>query len=139
MKCPADGTIMRRALYLGAPMANTQNTPPAEAPNSLSPVAVGMFLHNGRNGSPPPPPTAPQNTINTDQITYTNTISGIIEVSCLRCHSGPFRNLSNYENVKAYADNGLLKTLVEPGGLMNRFSGKNTPDFLEWIKNGAPK
>lgn len=73
------------------------------------------------------------------EITYTNTISGIVEVSCSRCHSGPLRNLMSYENIKKYADSGLLKMMVQPGGPMNRFALKNADTIIKWTEAGAPK
>lgn len=73
------------------------------------------------------------------QITYENTIQYVLAADCLRCHSAPFRNLTTYQNVKVYVDNGLLKTLVQPGGQMHRFAGPDTRLFLMWIKNGAPR
>ena len=72
------------------------------------------------------------------QITYSNTIKQVLARDCLRCHSGPFRNLTTYKNVKMYADNGLLKTLVLPGGPMHRFSGPDTREIIAWINSGAP-
>ena len=73
------------------------------------------------------------------QITYDNTIKGVLSKDCLRCHSGPFRNLTTYKNVKMYVDNGLLKTLVLPGGPMHRFSGPDTRPIIAWINRGAPQ
>lgn len=71
------------------------------------------------------------------QVTYHNTVKNILAKDCLRCHSGPFRNLTTYENVKKYADNGLLKTLVLPGGPMHRFAGPDTRQIILWINSGA--
>ena len=73
------------------------------------------------------------------QITYENTIQYVLAADCLRCHSAPFRNLTTYQNVKVYVDNGLLKTLIQPGGQMHRFAGPDTRLFLTWIENGAPR
>ncbi len=72
-------------------------------------------------------------------ITYTNTIADILAKDCLRCHMGPFRKLTTYEEVKYYVDNGLLETLVMPGGPMHRFSGPDTRFFMMWIRDGAPR
>lgn len=72
------------------------------------------------------------------QITYHNTIKHILAKDCLRCHSGPFRNLATYKNVKMYVANGLLKTLVLPGGPMHRFAGPDTRQILAWVNDGAP-
>lgn len=73
------------------------------------------------------------------QITYGNTIKGVLSKDCQRCHSGPFRNLTTYKNVKMYVDNGLLKTLVLPGGPMHRFAGPDTRLIIAWINGGAPQ
>ena len=73
------------------------------------------------------------------QVTYDNTVKYILAKDCLRCHSGPFRNLTTYEKVKMYADNGLLKTLVLPGGPMHRFAGPDTHQIILWINSGAQR
>ncbi len=70
-------------------------------------------------------------------VTYSNTIKGILAKDCLRCHSDAFRNLTTYRNVKMYVDNGLLQSLVLPGGPMHRFAGPDTHLFMAWIKSGA--
>ncbi len=85
-------------------------------------------------GPAPFPVNVPMN-----KISYDNTIKYIIARDCLKCHSGTFRNLATYSNVKYYADNGLLRELVQLGGQMHRFSGPNSPYFITWIKNGAPR
>ena len=72
-------------------------------------------------------------------ITYTNTIADVLNRDCLRCHLGPFRKLTTYEDVKFYVDNGLLETLVMPGGPMHRFAGPDTKFFMMWIRAGAPR
>ena len=72
------------------------------------------------------------------RISYENSIKFILAKDCLRCHSGPFRNLTTYDNVKPYADNGLLKTLVQRGGPMNRFAGPDSRKIIRWVDDGAP-
>lgn len=84
-------------------------------------------------------PGGPPANLPKDQITYNNTIKQILASDCLRCHSGPFRNLTTYKNVKMYVDNGLLKTLVRVGGPMHRFAGPDTRQIITWINNGAPQ
>ncbi len=74
------------------------------------------------------------------QITYSNTVQGIVEKNCYRCHSGPFRNLTTYSRIKGYADNGLLMMMVQPGGPMSRFlSANEAHQIMAWIKAGAPQ
>jgi len=73
-------------------------------------------------------------------ITFTNTISGIITTNCQRCHGGPIRTLNNYHQVKSYVDNGLLMMMVQPGGPMSRFlSAAEAHQIITWINNGAPQ
>ena len=99
-----------------------------------------------RNGAPEKAPVVParfgpvpgtSGPIPGGQVTYHNTIKNILAKDCLRCHSGQFRNLTTYEKVKKYADNGLLKTLVLPGGPMHRFAGPDTRQIMLWINSGA--
>jgi len=84
-------------------------------------------------------PGVPLSNMPNDQITYNNTIKHILTKDCLRCHSGHFRNLTTYKNVKMYVDNGLLKTLVRIGGHMHRFAGPDSRLIIDWINNGAPQ
>lgn len=73
------------------------------------------------------------------RITYSRPVRDILAADCLRCHSGQFRNMTTYKNVKMYVDNGLLKTLVQLGGPMHRFAGPDSRAILAWIKIGAPQ
>ncbi|MBF0226380.1 MAG: NifB/NifX family molybdenum-iron cluster-binding protein [Desulfobacterales bacterium] len=84
-------------------------------------------------------PVGIQSNIPLDQITYTNTIKNVLNRDCLSCHSGQFRNLTTYKNVKMYADNGLLKKLVQLGGPMHRFAGPDSHLIIAWVDNGAPR
>lgn len=90
-------------------------------------------------GGPGCRPGSPQVNVSNGQMTYNNTIRNILAKDCLRCHSGPFRNLATYKNVKMYVDNGLLKTLVSVGGPMHRFAGPDSRQIIMWINNGAPQ
>lgn len=73
-------------------------------------------------------------------LTYSDAVRGIIGKNCLRCHGGPIRNLGTYNHVKAYADNGLLMMMIQPGGPMSRFlSAHEAHQIISWIKNSAPK
>ncbi|MBF0119401.1 MAG: hypothetical protein HQK79_11240 [Desulfobacterales bacterium] len=90
-----------------------------------------------KNGVPEKPSTTQANFNN--RITYNNTIKYILVKDCLRCHSGQFRNLTTYKNLKIYVDNGLLKTLVQRGGPMHRFAGPDSHAIIAWINNGAPE
>ena len=96
------------------------------------PAAMRVFF---RSGNCPPVADIPQGT----DLTYTNGIRQVLAKDCLRCHSGPFRNLTTYKNVKIYVDNGLLKTLVSLGGPMHRFAGPDSRLIITWIENGAPQ
>lgn len=72
------------------------------------------------------------------RVTFSTGVQGVLAKDCLRCHQGPFRKLTTYSEVKAYAGNGLLATMVGPGGLMNRFAGADAQTLLAWIRAGAP-
>ncbi|MBF0202527.1 MAG: hypothetical protein HQK66_14715, partial [Desulfamplus sp.] len=74
-----------------------------------------------------------------DQINYTNTIQYVLARDCLGCHSDKFRNLTTYENVKVYVDNGLLRSLVRRGGAMHRFAGPDAKLIVMWVDKGAPR
>jgi len=85
------------------------------------------------------PHSSPWTTIPANKLTYDNSIQYILAKDCLQCHSIPFRNLTTYNNVKIYVDNGLLKNLVQPGGPMHRFARQDSKYIIAWINNGAPK
>ena len=72
-------------------------------------------------------------------LTYTRDIQGLLAKDCLRCHQGPFRSLTTFEQVRTYANSGLLASMVQPGGLMNRFVGTDAQMVLTWIRAGAPR
>lgn len=92
---------------------------------------------------PVPPPGCvrgnPEAKATTGQITYSNRIKDILAADCLRCHSDPFRNLTTYENVRMYVDNGLLELLTQRGGPMHRFAGPDSREIIAWIRSGAPR
>jgi hypothetical protein len=72
-------------------------------------------------------------------VTYTNTARGIVAKNCLGCHGGPIRNLTTYSKLKAYADNGMLLMMTQPGGPMSRFlTAHEYQQFNQWVKAGAP-
>ena len=98
-------------------------------------IAAGFNKGPGPGG----PGGSPEATVKSSgRITYENSIKFILAQDCLRCHSGPFRNLSTYDNVKKYADNGLLKTLVQRGGPMCRFAGPDSRKIIRWVDDSAP-
>jgi len=126
----SDADIILRWIDAGAP----ENPP--RGGSAPSPVAFGR---------PCPQPVGPgaggyraQGNFPGD-ITYTNTIEGLLAQDCLRCHLGPFRKMTTYEEVRMYVDNGLLEVLVAPGGQMHRFAGPDARLFLAWIRAGAPR
>jgi len=71
------------------------------------------------------------------QVYYEPTIKNIITNNCGRCHSGPSRNLMDYDTLKAYADSGMLAAMVQ--GTMSRFAGNEQGTILDWINAGAPE
>jgi hypothetical protein len=111
-----------------------QNGAPEKSPT------VRVFFRSGGGNCPP---GQPQGAVGMQgqqgPITYNNGIRQVLAKDCLRCHSGPFRNLTTYDNVKVYVDNGLLKTLVSIGGPMHRFAGPDSHLIIAWIDSGAPQ
>lgn len=114
----------------------------AGAPEKPAAARAQFTQVPGAGNTPCPGPgagaRAPLATVPNGQITYNNTIKYVLAKDCLRCHSRPFRNLTTYKNVKMYVDNGLLKTLVLPGGPMHRFAGPDTHLIIAWVHSGAP-
>lgn len=88
-------------------------------------------------------------TCDTTQITYTNTIKGVIQAKCFGCHSGSAPqggvNLSNYANVKAVAfnNNKLVSSVTRTANWMPKNGQKLdncTIDKIKaWINDGAPE
>jgi len=68
---------------------------------------------------------------------YDPTIKTIIAQDCARCHSGPVRNLMDYDSLKMYADSGMLATMVQ--GSMARFAGTDRQTIIDWANAGAPE
>ncbi len=83
--------------------------------------------------------TAPIAKVAEQKLYYENTIKGVIASDCARCHSGPVRNLTDYDSLKVYAENGMLMAMVSPGGPMNRFAGGDAQAIVDWLKHGAPE
>ncbi len=107
------------------------------------PGAGGGGGHGGGGGGaaicPQQGPTANAPRVGTQPVTYSNTIQGIIHRNCLRCHGGPIRTMNTYGQTKAYADNGLLRMMTQPGGPMSRFlSAHESHQVSAWIKAGSP-
>ena len=99
-----------------------------------------VFFRSGGGGNCPPGQMQGASGLQGQgPMTYNNGIRQVLAKDCLRCHSGPFRNLTTYDNVKVYVDNGLLRTLVGIGGPMHRFAGPDSHLIIAWIDNGAPQ
>lgn len=90
----------------------------------------------------------PQNCDSTN-VSYSNTISPIINSNCIGCHSGSTPaygiDLSTYTVVKQYVDNGeLWKVVIHAAGYpaMPKNSNKLSDCVLSkingWIQAGAP-
>lgn len=135
------------------PQANTMalQQPSQSVPGNSGAVSTGQPncptapcpMHQSHQAGMHAQPSASMNTApsygNTQPITYSNGVSQIINANCIRCHGGPIRNLSTYTNLKAYADNGLLMMMVQPGGPMSRFlSAEDADKIISWVKSGAP-
>jgi hypothetical protein len=136
LRCPSCATAMTNAVFIGS----TPASPKATEPREVMPVAMQT---PGACPQPIYPQAAASVAPCTPQapgcISYSNTVTGIISKNCLRCHGGPIRMLTNYHQVKAYVDNGLLMMMVQPGGPMSRFlSSAEAHQIISWIRAGAP-
>ena len=164
IRCPNCGTTMTNAIFVGQGQ-RAQPQPEARLA-AMQGGGGGAFCQQGAgggtgagppcqqqgaaptSGAPPNPSMAPAaspapTSANQTALlgpTYTNAVQGIIGRNCARCHAGPLRNLGTYQNVKAYADSGLLQMMVQPGGPMSRFvSAYEADQIVAWIKAGAPQ
>lgn len=100
-------------------------------PGGLCPGAV-------QNPAPTVPAPSAGYASPANSITYSRHIQEVVASNCLRCHGGPLRNLSTYQNLKAYVDNGLLMMMVQPGGPMSRFlTADQAHLIILWIQSGA--
>jgi hypothetical protein len=113
-------------------------------------VPVGK---NQLTASPPPlPQTAPPTTqalagtavggtfVAATAPSYDATVAPIVSKNCLRCHGGPMRNLSTYQNLKQYAASGLLAMMIQPGGPMSHFlTPAEAQVITDWIAAGEPR
>ena len=82
-------------------------------------------------------------------ITYANTIKGIMDSSCVSCHSSPPRNgapfaLVSFAQVSGRA-NGILNAMAResgsPGAMppAGRLPQNTINQIQEWIDNGTPE
>lgn len=103
---------------------------PEHAPSKTTTAKAAAFASPAQSNAISPVQT---------RLTFAMGIQGMMAKDCLRCHQGPFRKLTSYEEVKVYVDNGLLGAMVQPSGPMNRFAGADAQPLLTWIRDGAPK
>ncbi len=79
----------------------------------------------------PPAPAGPS---------YDAAVSEIVARNCLRCHGGALRNLATYTNLRAYAANGLLMMMIQPGGPMSHFlAPAEAQQIINWVQAGEPR
>ena len=84
----------------------------------------------------------------TSNVKYSVQIISIINSSCISCHGGTAANgggikLGTYNDLKAYAANGLLfDAVTRPANTMPkggpRLSDCRIAEIRTWVKNGAP-
>ena len=86
---------------------------------------------------------------NIEDVTYSNFVKPVIDNTCVGCHSGSSPsggvNLSNYNNVKVYVDNGRFFGAInwESGYSSMPQGGSKLDDctldkIKKWIDDGAP-
>jgi hypothetical protein len=71
------------------------------------------------------------------KIYYDPTIRDIIQADCAGCHGGTVRNLTDYDNLYAYVQSGMLEAMVQ--GPMGQFAGSDASIILDWAAAGAPE
>ncbi|KAA3438815.1 c-type cytochrome domain-containing protein [Rufibacter hautae] len=85
----------------------------------------------------------------TNNVTYSSTVSGIISTNCLACHSASQAEggmiLDTYARVKAVADNGkLIGVITHANGFPampkngTKLSDCNIAKIQKWVSAGAP-
>lgn len=80
-------------------------------------------------------------------ITYSNTISGIISGNCTGCHGNPTANgapmsLTTYSSVKEAVENRGLINKIETGVMPkngSKLSATEIQNFKTWQANGFPQ
>jgi len=106
----------------------------------LTLLVVSCSGDDGPNPNPDPDPT-PTN------ITYANTISGIVGARCTNCHGNPPTNdapmsLTTLANVKEAVENRGLINLIETGAMPKTgamLSATQIQSFKTWQNNGFPQ
>lgn len=84
----------------------------------------------------------------TSNVTYSQVIAPIINSNCISCHSQSLAqgnvNLEGFNNVKTYADNGLLLAVIrhEPGVTPMPQNGNKLSDCTilkieKWVNEGS--
>jgi len=146
MQCPNCLSVMTNSIPIGRQqdmrligMGGTLNSTPVAPPSPGA--AVGAVPCPGTAVGAAPPCAALTKVVQTStpSLTYTGTVQGIIQRNCLRCHSGPIRTLTTYDQVKAYADNGLLTMMTQPGGPMSKFlTSSESHQISAWVDAGSP-
>lgn len=86
------------------------------------------------------PPTAG---FDCSTVTYSVTIKPLFDATCLACHgsNSPDGALTNYSEIKAYADNGKLKSEVLTNKSMpigNAYTSDRLAQVKCWLDAGAP-
>lgn len=110
-------------VVLAVALGNTGRTPSSQAL-----VAAAM---TGRTG------VAGLRAAAASNVYYEPTIRDIINRDCSSCHSGPSRNLMDYDNLNNYAQSGMLAAMVQ--GPMAGFAGADADTILAWVDAGAPE
>jgi mono/diheme cytochrome c family protein len=106
-----------------------------DATSSDAVLAAAQAKRN--SGWRPLPQTGGVVTAASRNIYYDPTIRNIIQADCAGCHGGAVRNLTDYDNLNAYVQSGMLEAMLQ--GPMAQFAGNDASIILDWTAAGAPE
>ncbi|MBI5481362.1 MAG: hypothetical protein HY906_21060 [Deltaproteobacteria bacterium] len=144
LRCPACGRTMMAGVRVGAAQPSTAAQAAAVA---ADPTARGELVATPGANAPctrtyarPQTVAGPSVVAPTNAPTYSGSVAEIVSRNCLRCHGGALRNLSTYQNIRSYAQSGLLGMMIQPGGPMSHFlAPAEAPQLLDWVDAGEPR
>lgn len=99
---------------------------------------------------PEPVPQGPCTTCPPEEVTYRNTVAGLLDRSCTNCHGGSFPSggvsLNTYAAAKGSGESGALLGSIKhespyspmPQG-SNKWSAADIAKIEAWINNGYPE
>jgi cytochrome c553 len=117
---------------------------------SISILIISACANDKYDDQPEPEPQAPCTTCTPEEITYSNTVAGLLDRSCTNCHGGSFPSggvsLNSYAQAKSNGESGALLGTIKhqspfspmPQG-SNKWSDADIAKIEAWINNGYPQ